>query len=193
MTNILKHFQRLKRLYKIGLIDYPRVENDYKTEYNYFAHPKLFGFSDEFKPVKEKKIKIKIAPMFFLFHRGILTPALIENFILFLSKKKKKYEKDNDKRMSILLKITTPNDFLQGYKKYKFNLFKLEKKIYKINDAYFINADFTVKRLLEVKSALKREENNIKYIDNLSLKEIFKKEEQRQKILYQKKQQRKNR
>lgn len=176
----IKAFRHLKYLYKIGLIDYPRVENDYfKNIKNYFAHPKLFGWTDEFKPIKEKKIKIIKAPLLFLFHAGILTPALIENFASFF-KKKEKYEKDNKKRMEILLQITTPREIFTGYKKYKNKMFFLKKRVYKMNDIYFINENFTIEKLFELRSALK-EKNYIEYKNTVSFKETLKQEEIRQK------------
>lgn len=178
MKKVLKAFNRLKYLYKIGLVDYPRVENDYFNEADYFAHPKLFGFSNEFKPVKEKKVFIKRHPLFYLFHKRILSPALIENYVAFF-KKKKKYEEDNEERYEILKKLTTFEKIKEKYRNFKIKLFYLEKRIYKSNDIYIINQDFTIKKILMLKSALKRKENNIKYIGEKSLKEIFKEEEKR--------------
>jgi len=189
MKNIKSGTNYLQRLYKLGIIDYPRVDNNYhpKSFYQLFPHPPLFEYGEEFTDIKEEEIPVKKAPLLFLNHLKILSPANILNFSktifyyldskLNLKKEKKEYEQTVEV-YNTLKKKQPEFDFKIFGAKYK-SLFdktlKTKKTIYYIKTGEFLNLSMVINRLRKIASIARDTEyqNRIKFKEINSLYEAI--------------------
>jgi len=188
---VKKAINYLQRIYKLGIIDYPRVDNDYHNEstYQFYPHPPLFPFGDDFTSLKEEEIEIKDSPFLYLNHIKILSPANI----IFFKKTIDYYFDDN-------LNLKKKEEFKKIYKIYEeeekkknLNIKKLlikykslfdaskttRKRIYKLRKGFFFNLNMVIERLPGIISLIKSKDKKTELYETDTLLEAIKKEQER--------------
>jgi hypothetical protein len=192
MLNTVEGMNYLQKIYKLGIIDYPRVDNDYHKDnfYQLLPHPKLFEFGNKFTPIKEEKLSVKDNPLLYLNHLKIVSPANVINFsrvfflyfnrsIEFKPKKKEEYEKIVDTYNFLEKKNPeyTFSSFGKWYKSLFDNSLRTKKRLYYFENAEFINNNLVINRLKKFANLIRKKNETFITIERAkSLSEIIKKE-----------------
>ena len=167
MKKVNSGLSYLQKIYKIGVVAYPRVENNYIKEkpFQFFPHPPLFAMNNLLKPLEEEELTLnKKTALLFLSNKRILSPANIKYFNKVIDKYleedlniKKEKEEELKKIFQLLDKFLKENDLtiskiIKMYMSIFINNMKAKKILFDLQENKFFTLDFTISRLRAIRT-----------------------------------------
>jgi len=183
--NISGALTYLQRIYKLGIVAYPRVENNYIKEkpFQFFPHPPLFEFGKKFKPLEEETLKLnKKTALLYLNHRRILSPANIKTYHKIIdeyldNQLRIKPEKEEELRKIFILldEFLKENnlsvaEIIKYYTEIYFKNLEAKKTLFLLKAGEFFSLDFTISRLRKIRTFFLKDTKNDELEEQIKFK-----------------------